>query len=379
MKFSLFLILLSFTINGCTPLSTVSGIVLSENGTVENSTILAYKNFQALTDTRNAIISQTSIKPGQFTLHLAPGSYYLTATGREKHQQLFSYHGLNPITVTDSNRWLPFFAVPAKKSHCKAGLQGIGGHVFYKGLPIANGGISIYNIDDTPFRGMGLLTNTITSDGSFWFDLELGKYVLVARKRVDQSGIGPLKPGDLFCYTAANPIEVKPAQECEVDLYCYPRDDLTTFLKIEAPDPRGRQEKGRRLLSPQDISPQTPEATPKNLPKVAATITGQVRDAEGRPRPRLYVAAFLADDHELFQMYIIRFKTPFMAITDEDGRYSLHLKSGSYYLVARERLGVAPEHLEYFGLYEGSANHSLRVRPGEIRKDGDIMVGRVMP
>jgi len=366
-------------ISSCAPLANVNGIVIAKNGPLDKPQVEAYPDYYSLSHGLNAITSSPGEHPGQFKLRLRPGSYYLTARGSSNQQELFSYHGLNPISITEDDRWLPFFAVPAKEAVCSAGYQGIGGQVYFQGEPAANGGISVYSLDDPPFRGMGLLTNTIISDGSYWFDLEPGSYVLVARKRRDQSGIGPLKPGDLFCYSDANPIDLKAGMECQVDLYCYPRNDIDTFLSANATDPRGRREENRRSLAPRNISPQAPKTIPQAIPKFAASISGQVRDRDGMPRPGLFVAAFPADDLDLFQMYIVRLKTPFMTITDKEGRYSLDLESGSYYLVAREKVGVAPEHLEYFGIYEGSANHSLRVRPGEVREDGDILVGRVMP
>ena len=376
---SLFLLVFSFTFSGCSPPAMVSGIILSEHGAVKNPLVLAYRDFQSLATQQDAIVSRPGEKPGQFQIHLKPGSYYLTATGIDSQQQLFSYHGLNPITITEEDQWVPFLATPDSKATCQPGFQGIGGHVYYKGEPAIDGGISVYALDDQPFRGMGLLTNTITSDGAYWFGLEPGRYVLVARKRLDQTGIGPLKHGDLFCYTMANPIEVRSGKECMVDLNCYPRDDIDGFLVADASDPRGKREIDRRSLSPKDITAQTPESSPEVIPKIAAVINGKVTDLNGTPQEGLFVTAFPSDDLNLFQMYIVRFKTPFMAITDKNGEYHLAVKSGSYYLVARQQIGVAPEHLEYYGLYEGTANHDIMVRPSETRNDGDIVVGKIMP
>ena len=52
---------------------------------------------------------------------------------------------------------------------------------------------------------------------------------------------------------------------------------------------------------------------------------------------------------------------------------------GMYYLVAREILGQAPDSLEPYGLFEGNANHSIEVAPGEQEEAVTIFVDRIMP
>jgi len=374
------LILLTVLLNGgCAVTPNIEGIVFDENGATRDFQVKAYRTYDDLISEQNSITAQSGERPGEFSMNLPPGRYYLSAQGHKKGVRLFAYHGLNPIVVDYHRRWLPLFMAPSPQAVCHDGFQGIGGHIFYKGAPPENGGVSVYSSDDTPFRGMGLLTNTITADGSYWFDLEPGRYVVIARKRADQSGIGPLKPGDLFCYSGANPVTLGPHQECELDIYCYPRDDIAAFLAGQADDPRGRKEKQRRALSLEGAAPSTVKGEPAALPKIAAEISGQVTDLNGHPQEDLFVTAYPADDLKLFEMYIVRFKSQFMGKTDREGRYRLQLPSGAYYLVAREHIGIAPEAGEYYGLYEGNANHAIMVRPSENREDGDITVGRVMP
>jgi hypothetical protein len=52
---------------------------------------------------------------------------------------------------------------------------------------------------------------------------------------------------------------------------------------------------------------------------------------------------------------------------------------GLYYLQARRNIGAAPDRLEYYGLYEGNQNHSIRINPGETRSNLNILVTRIMP
>ncbi len=360
-----------------TKATTIEGIVLTNKGPATAASVMAYRSFEDLRRQTNAIISSEGTKPGQYTLELAPGKYYLTAKGQGQDQSLFAYHGLNPVMITDSYQWIPFFVLAARPAQCEAGFQGIGGRILYKDTPINHGSVSVYTLEDEPFRGMGVLTNSITEDGRFWFDLAPGSYMVIARQRQDDTAIGPLKKGDLFCYSAANPIEVSPANACQVDLLCYPRDDLDRYLSKDAQDPRGKKQATRQDSSLQKASMQ--EAGKKGGGGPLSIIAGRVTDLDGGGMPGLVVSAYPADELPLFQMYGLRFKSDFLAKTDDKGFFRLEMKPGSYYIVAREKVGDAPSEHEYYGLYEGSANHSLTVASGETKNGIQILVEPIMP
>lgn len=356
--------------------ATIEGIVLTDKGPVEAS-VMAYRSYTDLHAQTNAVLSTPGAKTGQYKLELPPGKYYLAAKGQNQGQTLFAYHGLNPITITDTLQWIPFFVLPETKARCEAGFQGIGGRILYKNSPITHGSVSVYTLEDEPFRGMGVLTNSIAENGNFWFDLAPGRYVVIARQRQDDAAIGPLKKGDLFCYPAANPIEVSPATACQVDLLCYPRDDLDGYLGKEAQDPRGKRLATRQDASLQKASMQ--EAGKKGSGGPIAIIAGRVTTVDGAAMPGLVVSAYPADELPLFQMYVLRFKSDFLAKTDSKGFFRLELSPGSYYLVAREKVGDAPTPREHYGLYEGNANHSLAVASGETKNGIQIMVEPIMP
>lgn len=356
---------------------SIEGIVLTDQGPVLQAKVMAYADYESLTQNRPAFTSSTTEKPGQFIIDLPEGSYYFTAQGTMNGKDVFTYHGLNPITVNNNKNWIPFFAVPDHSPSCEDGFQGIGGQVIYKDTLLADGSVSAYSLSDEPFRGMGVLTNSIDSDGNFWFDLEPGSYVIVARQRRGEDAIGPLKKGDLFCYAQANPIEVKPARSCQITIPCYPRDQIETFLAEGTADPRGRKETLRRDASLQDVTIKEAEEI-RDAAQMAST-SGRINDLEGKPAVGLYISAYPADDLSLFQMYIVRFKTEFLAQTDKDGQYVLKLKPGSYYLVARQKVGEAPISGELYGLYEGSPNHSINIWPAETRTNVNILVSPVMP
>lgn len=357
--------------------TTIEGIVLTDKGPATSPSVQAYASFTDLRQQTNAIVSTPGSKPGQYSLELPPGKYYLTATSHDHEHSLFAYHGLNPITISGSKQWIPFFVLPVHPSQCEPGFQGIGGRALYKDQPIDSGSVSVYTLEDEPFRGMGVLTNSITEDGSFWFDLAPGNYVVVARQRQDNALIGPLKKGDLFCYSAANPIAVHPANSCQVDLLCYPRDNLDRYLSQEAEDPRGKKQIARRDTSLESATLQ--EAGKNGISGPVSIIAGRVTALDDTPMPGLIVSAYPADDLPLFQMYILRFKSDYITKTDANGFFRLVVKPGSYYIVTREKVGDAPNAHENYGIYEGSANHSLTVASGENINGIHLLVEPIMP
>ena len=228
---------------------------------------------------------------------------------------------------------------------------------------------------------MGLLSNTIGDNGRFWFDLEPGQYVLVARKRLGDNNMGPLKKGDLFCYPEANPVQVSSSMGTEIEISCYPRDDMEAFLENDESDPRGRRQSTRRTASLHETQIEDASRIQQEMMlQRPVRIHGTVKDVSGKPSEGLYVTAYSAEQFPLFQMFVIRLITDHITRTDANGRYHLDLERGKkYYLVARERIGEAPDHMELYGLYEGSANHSFTAGTDLQNPDIDITVERIMP
>ncbi len=357
----------------------IEGMVFSSQGPVAGAEVRAYPDYQALVSEKSTRISSAGEKPGQYRLELPPGRYFLIATARQEGKTLFSYHGLNPIVVTEDFRWLPFFVVEQPPPDCRPGPTGIGGLVSYKNHPLAGGTVSVYAVNDEQFRGMGILTNTIGPDGRFLFDLPPGTYVAVARQRFrDATSMGPLRKGDLFCYSDANPIQIKPETICQVEIPCYPRDDLAGFLDAENQDPRGRKEPDRRQASLQDTRLFQEMGNPATESTPSAILSGTVTDVSGQPRPGLYVQAYPTSHQPIFQMHMIRLITDRKTKSDERGRFRLELPAGTYYLVAREKLGEAPEPGEFYGLYEETANHTISLLPGVVTTEAVIRVEQVM-
>lgn len=359
----------------------IEGIVFSTNGPIPGAVVHAYPDVDSLLNKKNGQSSHPGEKAGQFKLSLQPGKYYLVAEGTVNDTAMFSYHGINPITITDQSHWIPFFAVGTPPvSFEPGGMTGISGTVYYKGTALAGGRVSVYPQSDTQFRGMGLFTNSLDDQGRFYFNLEPGFYVVVARQWQQNSTMGPLGAKDLFCYPATNPIPVKMNSVSDIHINCYPRNDLEGFLDQDAHDPRGRKQEGRRIASLEDTQIDImSEAGRRGSEKGVTSIAGRVLDLEGNPQAGLYVAAYPANGNILFQMHILRLITKFITKTDADGRFSITLDDGLYYLVTREILGEAPDSQERYGLYEGNANHSIEVSAGEKKEAITMYVDRIMP
>jgi hypothetical protein len=379
----LFLLQLAFWFAAC-PAEVlavqIEGVVLSEKGSVAGAIVTAYPDYTSLRKQQNGFLSTPGEKPGQYRISVPQGKYYLVASGYDDNgTPLYGYHGLNPLHVEEAYRWVPLMVLPRNKTQCEPGFQGVGGRVLYKGSPAVGSSISIYALEEEPFRGMGLLTNTVPEDGTFWFDLDPGKYVLIARKRNTGGAIGPIKKGDLLCYFSSNPIQVLPAQSCNIDISCYPRDDLDAFFVQGATDPRGKKEQKRRSASFYEMDETDSTRLLAGDIKKPAFISGRVTTLEGIPLGDLYISAYPADDVSLFQMYVLRLKTEHMTRTDQKGFFRLELRNGPYYLVAREKIGDAPVAGEYYGIYEGTPNHSISLKPNEVKTGVHIVAESIMP
>ncbi|HHK60206.1 MAG TPA: hypothetical protein ENJ73_00585, partial [Desulfobacterales bacterium] len=160
----------------------VEGYLFSRQGPVASAAVRAYASLADFLADRPAGVSRPGEKTGHYLLALPAGAYYLVARGNDANgQPLFAYHGLNPVTLSPPRHWLPFFLVKAEPARTAAGFQGVSGQVLYKDQPLSRGVISVYPATDGQYRGMGLLSNSLDEKGRFFFDLEPGRYVIVAR------------------------------------------------------------------------------------------------------------------------------------------------------------------------------------------------------
>jgi hypothetical protein len=349
----------------------VEGIVLSEKGPVADSRVYAYDTFKDMVNGEPSFVSVKGDKAGFFKLELPPGRYYFISKGNSAGRQYFSYHGANPIIVEDRNLWIPFMALPQKKGFIKdSSSTRLSGNVTFKQKPVQNAQVSIYPLSDISFRGMGFLTSTTDYNGFFSLRPEPDTYVIVARKRKNFMGLRPLKKGDLFCYFASNPVRVKASSETYIEIPCYPKDDLKTFLNEDVYPSILVKKSGEDSIRFRESKIEKPASI--------LEIKGRVTDLHANPMKNMYVKAYQGKSTQMFKMLYIRTMPEYMVKTDEQGYYLMNVEEkGTYYIVARELIGQAPEKDEYYGLYEDNANHAVELAEESV--DGvDIVVSRVM-
>ncbi len=351
--------------------AVIEGIVLSEKGPIEDSQVFAYDTYRDYIDSKASYVSVKGDNKGFFKMELPPGRYYLVSTGNSNGTKYFSYHGANPVEITDTDLWIPFMALQRTSEIIdESSASGLSGRITYKGAPVQGAQVSIYPVTDLNFRGMGFLTSTTNDEGSFNMLSEPGEYVIVARKRMDFSGLRPLRKGDLFCYYAGNPVTVTASGVKQIEIPCYPKDDLKAFL----------DEKAYPAIMVKKVGEDSIRFREKKIEKIAdaLSIKGRVTDLKGNPIKDLYVMAYKGKPEQMFQMLYVRTMPDYLARTDDEGFYTINTEGkGSYYLLARDLIGEAPAKGENYGLYEENANHSVVVEKDPI-DNVNILVSKVM-
>lgn len=351
--------------------SVIEGIILSSDGPVENSTVYAYRSFRDMAAGIPAYSSAAGEKKGFYRIELPSGEYFMAASGKLDEKEYFSFHGANPIKVEDKNLWVPFMAVPVEKTALKDSPSArLTGRTTFRGMPVEGAQISIYPPTDLTFRGMGFLTSSTDANGMFRFDPVPGEYVVIARKRKDFSGIRPLRKNDLFCYYPGNPVSVSSMQETEVEIPCYPKDDLESFLDEKVYPSILVKKSGNDSVRLRESL--------LNEEVTVLTMRGRVTDLKGQPMKDLYVMAYKGTSSPMFKMLYLRTMPEYLVRTDDEGYYTIHAREeGTYYMVARELIGEAPAKGENYGLYEENANHSVEIEKNSI-DNVNVMVSKVM-
>lgn len=334
----------------------VEGRVFTEKGPMQGATVSVYKTYLEISAGTPSMTSSPTDGQGRYALILEEGEYYFTAKGTVQGRTFFAYHGSNPIRVGTKNIWLGLMANEAIPPVYASGPESVHGTVTYKGKPVKGAHIAFYSLEGKEFKGLGFLAGKksvfITEagdDGTFTFALPPDEYVVIARKIQNENKVMPLRAGDLYCYAAPNPIEVRAQMTVRVDLPCYPKGDRLSFVaspKIKTND----------YLTVEDLKASGQSG-----------IKGKVIDAEGKPLPGIYVIAYKVVSTKL------NHETENITVTDAEGNYFLHLdSSGSYGLVARETLGAAPHPEELTGLHRDNPWEGISLQSGQIIESMNI-------
>jgi hypothetical protein len=318
----------------------------------------AYRSFDDLLSHTPLAASAPTDEDGNYSVELPAGSCYLVAKERGEEKDgpppaggLYSFHGSNPFTLAAGEKTTADFSLVRKGADAVVsgsddpGSGALAGKVTYRGSGIAGVQVRLYLDAESDFRGMGYAAAPPTGeDGRFRFDfLPESDYFLLARKRAGGGSAGPLREGDFFGYFIDNPVAVTGGSVVEVEL------EVVT---------KGREAPGA------DSRPRTS----------GTTISGGITDSGGTAVRGGYAFAYEEE--------VMAHKKPafISSPAGEDGSYVIFLsRGGTYYIGARSEYGDSPAKGEWYGRYDGSADHSVTVESGGALKDVDIVVERILP
>ncbi len=290
-------------------------------------------------------LSAPTAADGLYSLRLPPGRFAVTAMAGE----LWSYSGQNPVELAPGAElrlgfellsWEPVASKPEKG----AGEEGtIRGRVTLEGKGVAGVTVSLYLDAADAFRGPAVLSVPAEEDGRFELSMiPPSRYYLVARRRGSGSPVGPMLQGDLFGYHRENPLPI----------------EAGTALTVTLPLLHKRLDRDVNALG-----------VPSDEPRLAGTV----RDRQGKPVAGVHAFAYREPEMGHHKPAAVS------SLTDEEGRYVLFLPGpGRYYLGARAGFGDSPAPGEWFGFWEGNAEHAVELPPGGSLPGADITVDKVL-
>jgi hypothetical protein len=257
--------------------------------------------------------------------------------------ECFAYFGGNPVMAAPgppAEFHLSLSEVPPAPSLPEGERHGtaVAGTVLVDGAPLADARVFAYLRPDASFRDLGFAASAPTGeDGFFRLDLPPGPYYLVVRRRAGGGVAGPMKRGDHFGYWPGNPVRVEEGKVTAVSI------PAVRLRSRNAPSWGGEA-------------------------KAAAYVEGRILDERGKPRAGVHAALY--DNPEALNRPVL-----LSGETGEDGRYRIAVPvPGRYYLGARSGYGGSPAPGDLYGRYEGSADHSVRIREGERLEGMDVTV-----
>jgi hypothetical protein len=281
---------------------------------------------------------------------VAPGSYRLSATTAGPPAR-GARAGKNPLQLAaGQEQWVGLQTVPWEQPAWRAapdtpeGFGNLSGTLLREGAPVPGAVVDLY-LDADSLRGPGF-RQSFPSGGNGTYTLDEvpeGSYYVVARRRASGETAGPVVEGDLYGEALADPIPVRSRQETVLDVHLVrkERDD----------DPNADR-----------------------LAAGGAAVSGVVVDGADAPVAGVYVFAYR---NRVVGHGMPDYRT--LLPTGADGAFALALgEGGLFYVGAREHAGGSPMPGEWFGFYQGSADHGITV-PKDRALDGiRIVVRRVL-
>ena len=221
---------------------------------------------------------------------------------------------------------------PSSRSSPESEAPGIRGKVLFEGKPAADVRLHVYLDAGTHFKGPGYASfGPTAADGRFSLSLKPGRYYLVGKQARGDSKEAEPGPGELFGYYGGNPVKVSAAAAGEVNLQVVRREPLT-ITKGGGPN---------ATIAGVLVGPRGPEESATLFAYPDATSDFRGPDLTG-PLGSL------------------------LGGTGPDGRFSLELPPGTYFLTAAKRkAGTALGPLQagdLFGFFDGNP---LRLQEGQ--------------
>ncbi len=331
---------------------TVNGKVTSQGKPLAGAIISFFRSYEGGFRGKADFEAGPTAPDGLFEISPAAGRYFVLArkaavgSGSDLAPgDYFAYFGGNPVVVgegTTINLGINCSPIVDVGERHRPGGTGIRGRVFQDGSPLDHARVTLYQDGETIFRGIGYASVLTDREGEFSFNLEPGKFYVVARKRTGDDKMGPLGEGGFFGYAHENPVEVL--------------KDLYTVISLNTSTKLVKVKEGS-----QDI-------TLGGTAKAGETvISGVVRDRAGKPVSGVFASAYR--DSMMTQ------KPDFLAVTGPDGAYAIDLsEGGEYFISARNTIGGPAERGDLLGRYEGSADHAIKVKTGEKLRGIDVVV-----
>jgi hypothetical protein len=337
----------------------LEGRVTVDGQIVTGGVVFAYLTYADVLAFKPFAASGATADDGSYTMDLPPGKYFVVAKKRAAGLadgplavgDAFSYNGSNPITVDPGGYVHVGFSLSRKLEEvayhdgldpATGSLEGV---IEYQGKPLEGAGLRIFLDGADLFRGQGYSAAPPTGkSGAFRIDLlpESALYLIV-RKRAKGAGAGPIAEGDYFGYFVENPVPVHVGKVAKV--------------RIEV------------------ISKASEIGKDDSLFRATGTqIVGRILDKAGKVVPGVY--AFAYEDKVMAHV-----RPSFISReVDKEGRYVINISSGGvYYIGARSAYGDSPGLGEWYGRYDVSADHSVRVETGKRVEGIDIIVELINP
>jgi|GEM_PF-372931 len=329
----------------------VRGRAALKGETVPGVVVFAFRDFDEGLASVPVARSQPTNAEGLYALALPPGSYHLVAARTDgatlaelREGDLFCYYGGNPVRVEPGRAAaVGFNMVWVMKDPFPETAAGVSGVVYdEKGERLSGGAVYFYASAADGFRGMPAFFAPIGADGSFRARIRKGTFFVVARRRASGELFGPTEIGDHFGYYPRNPVRLEEGQ--------------ARGLRIDAV---------KRLAFLERF-----EGSPPAPPSLLLQV--RVEDGQGRPVPGVRVLAYRDGA-------MTGHPAAVSPRSGSDGIAELPLAGGgTYYLLARERLG-GPAEEEWYGKYAGSPDHALRLEEGQGTVSLTIVVERRRP